>query len=232
MTEEVFRIVVAAAVGLACVATLVQAVVALVAYRAIRGIERKIAPLTARVQPVIDRINPVLDSIEATFEKAGPVIQKIGVVAEKTGPVIERFGPIADRVGPVVEKIGPAVVQAGLVLQNANQLLTETRPKIARISDDVAGIAKSGREQVDRAGEFLRDAGGRALNRLEQIDRTVESTVSQVEQAGDVVKRAVMTPVREVNGIAAGISAAVSTLVHHPRRPHIDEATQDEEMFI
>jgi len=41
-----------------------------------------------------------------------------------------------------------------------------------------------------------------------------------------------MTPVREVNGIAAGISAAVSTLVHHPRRPQIDQATQDEEMFI
>jgi len=38
--------------------------------------------------------------------------------------------------------------------------------------------------------------------------------------------------VREVNGLAAGISAAVSALVHGSRRPSVDHATQDEEMFI
>ncbi len=225
MTEEVFRIVVAAAVALACLATLVQAIVAVAVYRAIRGIDRKAAP-------VIARINPILDRVETTIEQAGPVIEKIGVVAEKTGPVIERIGPIMEKVGPVVEKIGPAVVQAGRVLENANGLLTETRPRIVQITEEMAGLAKSGHEQVDRVGEFIRDAGGRAVSRLEQIDRTVETTVGQVEQVGDVVKRAVMTPVREVNGIAAGISAAMSTLVHHSRRPQVDQATQDEEMFI
>ena len=68
-------------------------------------------------------------------------------------------------------------------------------------------------------------------NGLEQIDHSVESTVEQVEAVGDAVKRAVMRPVREVNGLAAGISAAVSTLVG-PRRSTVDSATQDEEMFI
>jgi len=46
------------------------------------------------------------------------------------------------------------------------------------------------------------------------------------------MKRAVMRPVREANGIAAGISAAVSTLVKRPRKSSVDSATQDEEMFI
>jgi hypothetical protein len=49
---------------------------------------------------------------------------------------------------------------------------------------------------------------------------------------GDAMKHAVLRPVREVNGLAAGISAAVSTLVHHSRKPSVDQATQDEEMFI
>jgi hypothetical protein len=111
-------------------------------------------------------------------------------------------------------------------------MLIETRPRIAQLSDEMVGIARSGREQVERVGELLRNATDRAETRLSQIDRTVEQTVEQVEQVGDVVKRAVMTPVREVNGIAAGISAAVSTLVHRPRRPQVDEATQDEELFI
>jgi hypothetical protein len=41
-----------------------------------------------------------------------------------------------------------------------------------------------------------------------------------------------MRPVREVNGIAAGISAAVSTLVRGQHKSSVDSATQDEEMFI
>jgi methyl-accepting chemotaxis protein len=117
-------------------------------------------------------------------------------------------------------------------LENVHQLLVETRPRIVHIADEVVGIAKSGREQVERVGELIHDASDRALTRLEQIDRTVEQTVNQVEQVGDAVKRAVTTPMREVNGIAAGISAAVSTIVHRPRRPGPDQATQDEEMFI
>jgi hypothetical protein len=42
----------------------------------------------------------------------------------------------------------------------------------------------------------------------------------------------VLRPVREVNGIAAGISAAVSTLVKGQRKSSVDAATQDEELFI
>ena len=51
------------------------------------------------------------------------------------------------------------------------------------------------------------------------------------EQVGDAVKRAVMRPVREANGLAAGISAAVSTLVRG-QKSSVASATQDEEMFI
>jgi hypothetical protein len=35
-----------------------------------------------------------------------------------------------------------------------------------------------------------------------------------------------------VNGLAAGVAAAVSTFVKGPRRSSVDSATQDEEMFI
>jgi hypothetical protein len=41
-----------------------------------------------------------------------------------------------------------------------------------------------------------------------------------------------MRPVREVNGLAAGISAVVATLVKGARRSSVDVATQDEELFI
>ena len=109
--------------------------------------------------------------------------------------------------------------------------MQDTRPTIADISDETVAIMRSGREQVERMGDLLHDAGDRARARLEQVDQSVESTVNQIENVSGAVKSAVLRPVREVNGIAAGISAAVSTLVRG-HKSSVDSATQDEEMFI
>jgi methyl-accepting chemotaxis protein len=148
------------------------------------------------------------------------------------GPAIEKAGPSLERIGPAADKFGQVADKVGVMLNTANRIMDETRPRIAELSVETIAIAKTGREQVERLGGLLHDASERARNRLEQIDHTVESTVDQVEQVGDTVKRAVMKPVREVNGLAAGLSAAVSTLVHGSRKSSVDSATQDEEMFI
>jgi methyl-accepting chemotaxis protein len=217
MSEETFRIVVTVAVLLACIAFIVQAGIALAMYFVARKMQRKVEPLVDRAQPLI--------------AKAGPVIDKIGPMIDKFGPVAEKAGPAIEKAGKVIEKVGPVVDNAASVLATANRIVEENRPRVAEVAGDVAGIAKSGRAQVERLGELLQDAGDRARERLEQIDQSVGSTVEQVEHVGESVKRAVMKPVREVNGLAAGISAVVSTLVKG-RKSSVDHATQDEEMFI
>ncbi|MDE3164520.1 MAG: hypothetical protein KGN36_01845, partial [Acidobacteriota bacterium] len=105
-------------------------------------------------------------------------------------------------------------------------------PQVKRISEEAAEIARAGREHVERLGDLLQDAGDKARNRLDQIDQGVETTIEQVGNVGGAVRRAVMKPVREVNAIAAGVSAALSTLMRGHRRSSVDSATQDEEMFI
>jgi len=225
MTEDVFRIVVAAAVILAALAFVIQACVVIAFYRGSKKTQVLVARFMGEVGPVVAKVEPLLD-------RAGPVIERLGPVIDKLGPAVERSGPALERIGPAADKIGQMVDNFGLVLTTTNRILEEARPRIDEIAVQSVAIAKSGREQVERLGDLLHDASERARTRLEQIDHTVESTVGQVEQAGETVKRAVMKPVKEVNGIAAGISAAVSTLVHGSRRSSVDSATQDEEMFI
>jgi ABC-type transporter Mla subunit MlaD len=246
MPEDVFRIIVTVGVGVAAVALLVQASVLIGLYKAFRKMQEKVSPIIERADPVMEKIPPILVKVEDSLERVGPVIEKAGPVIEKIGPALEKVGPVVDRVGPimdeiipavrkagiVIEKAGPAVENAGKILANANQVLAENRPKIAELSDEAVNIVKTGREHVERIGDLLHDASDRAQNRLEQIDRTLENTVGQVEHAGEAMKRAVTGPMRGINGLAAGISAAVATLVNRPKRPSVDEATQDEEMFI
>jgi len=232
MTDDVFRIVVAVAVGLAALAFVVQAGVVIAFYRGTKKTQQTLMHFAEKAEPIIAKIEPALD-------QAGPVVERLGATAERMGPVIDQIAPLLQKAGPAFERIGPAADKAGkmmdqatTVLATANRIMDDTRPKIAQISAETLAIARSGRGQVERLGELLNDAGDRARNRLEQIDQTVEATVGQVEHVGDSVKRAVMRPVREVNGLAAGISAAVSTLVHGSRKSSVDSATQDEEMFI
>jgi methyl-accepting chemotaxis protein len=195
MPDDVFRIVIAAAVALACLAFLVQAGVSIALYRVARQMHAKIAPL--------------VDSSEALVAKASPVIEQMG---------------------PVFQKAGPAVDKVNQILATTQRIMDDTRPRIAEIAAEAAAIAKSGHHQIDRLGNLVHDASDRARERLEQIDQSVDSTIEQVGQVGDAMKRAVMRPVREVNSVAAGISAAVSSLVR--RKSSVDSATQDEEMFI
>ena len=204
MPDDVFRIVVAAGVVLASIAFVVQAGIVMALYFGVRKTREKVEGLVDRAAPVV----------------------------EKAGPLLDRVGPVLDGVGPVIERVGPILGQGQRVLASAAGILEDSRPRIAEISNNAAAIAKSGREQVEKLGNLLHDASERAHTRLEQIDQSVESTVEQVKKAGDAMKRTAMRPVREVNGLAAGISAAVTTFVRGPRKSHVDEATQDEEMFI
>jgi phage-related minor tail protein len=224
MPEDVFRIMVTAAVALAAIAFIAQAVATAGLYRVARKMQERTDPLAEKLQAMAEKAAPVI-------EKMGPVIEKMGPVIEQMGPVIEQMGPVIERMGPVIERTGPVLARAGGVFETAQLILDENRPKVAEIAGEAVRIVTSGRRRVEEMGELLHDAGDRARARLEQIDRSVDSTVEQVEQVGDAMKRAVTRPARELNGIAAGISAALSALVHGRKHP-VDQTTQDEEMFI
>ena len=56
--------------------------------------------------------------------------------------------------------------------------------------------------------------------------------MEQVEHASETVKSAVLKPVKEVNGMVAGVKAALNTYAQGGNRNSPEHATQDEEMFI
>jgi ABC-type transporter Mla subunit MlaD len=232
MPEDVFRIVVAAAVAMATLAFVVQAGVVIALYRGAKKTQEKITQFIGEAQPILAKAGPLIEDARPILARIEPTIDRIVLVIDRIGPAVDKVGPALEKIGPVANKIGQVVDNVNRVISNSNRILEENRPRIAEISIETAAMAKSGREQVERLGALLHDAGERAQTRLEQIDQTVENTVEQIEHVGDSVKRAVLRPVKEVNGLAAGISAAVSTLVHGSRKSSVDSATQDEEMFI
>lgn len=239
MTEDVFRIVVTVAVVLAALAFVVQAGIMFALFRVTRKAQENAERFTAKAEPVLAGVGPVLERAKVIIEKAGPVIDRLGPVIARLGPTIDKMVPAIEKVAPALDEAKRTIAKAGTFMDRATEIATTTnlvmedaRPHVAQISHEAMEITRLSREQVERVGDLLHDAGDKARARLEQIDRSVETTIEQVEQVSGAMKRAVMKPVREVNGLAAGISAAVGTLVRGHRRSSVDSATQDEEMFI
>jgi hypothetical protein len=59
----------------------------------------------------------------------------------------------------------------------------------------------------------------------------MDDTVTRVQETVNLVHTGVMRPLRQVNGVAAGIRTAVAQLMRGGR-PSVAQATSDEEMFI
>ncbi|HXA49803.1 MAG TPA: DUF948 domain-containing protein [Candidatus Acidoferrum sp.] len=231
MDENVFRIVVTVAVAIASLAFVVQAGIMFALYKATRKTAEGAERFIGKVEPVITKVEPLLEKVSVVVERAGPVIDRIGPAIDQALPVIRKAGPVIDEARVVVSKTGRLVDRTIDIADNGNMMIADVRPQVKQISQEALEIARLAREQVERASEFLHDAGDKARARLEQIDHGVDQTLEQVEHVGGAIKRAALKPVKEVSGLAAGFSAAVATLMRH-RRSSVDSATQDEEMFI
>src|ERR1035437_2352526 len=89
MSEETFRIVVAAAVLIACLAFVVQAGVVLALYRLTRKMQDRTAGFMEHAEPVLARVEPVLEQVGPVIEKIGPALDAINAAAAKLGsPVV------------------------------------------------------------------------------------------------------------------------------------------------
>jgi ABC-type transporter Mla subunit MlaD len=146
---------------------------------------------------------------------------------------VYRAGKEAQKAGKDIQgKVGPIIDRFQAIVETTSRMLDENRPRVAHITTEASAIATVVRHQTERIGELIDDTNARAQTRIAQIDHAVDQTIGQVEQVGETVKSAVLRPAKEVNGILNGVKAAMNTYAEGRRRPSVDHATQDEEMFI
>ena len=89
----------------------------------------------------------------------------------------------------------------------------------------------STKRQLAIVEDVVGDAAGRAKVQMERVELVLDDTLSRAHETVAVVHDGIMRPLREVNGIAVGIRAAVAAMARG-NRPTVDRATSDEEMFI
>ncbi len=99
------------------------------------------------------------------------------------------------------------------MLETAQAMLTELRPKLQVITDNLAETTSSVRAQVDRVDATVNDVVDRARLQIIRGDELLSRTLDRVEATSEIVHRTVVSPVRQFSGLVQGVTAGIEFLL-------------------
>jgi len=131
----------------------------------------------------------------------------------------------------IQERTNVFLPKAEEFLVQAKAALADTQRQIREITTKANTVLDSTQAQLARVDEFVGDATQRARVQMDRAEMVLDDTVSRVHDTVLQLNSSVLKPIRELNGLAAGIRAGLQFLTARGR-PTVDQATADEEMFI
>jgi hypothetical protein len=97
-------------------------------------------------------------------------------------------------------------------VEQAQAILTEIRPKVQVIADNLQQSTTLLRDQVKRVDATVNDAVDRGRLQIIRADELLSRTLDRVEQTSDMVHKTVISPVRQLSGLMQGLSVGLEFL--------------------
>jgi ElaB/YqjD/DUF883 family membrane-anchored ribosome-binding protein len=129
------------------------------------------------------------------------------------------------------DKIVPLTVKVDALVETSRLTIDEARVKMAEITTRANQILDAAKQQMATVEEVLQDASMRTRRQLERAEIVVDDALTRAQDTVELVQKGVLAPIRGINGVAAGVRAALQFLMRGTR-PSPDQVTVDEEMFI
>ncbi len=117
------------------------------------------------------------------------------------------------------------------LVTTSHAAIEDSRAKIAEITTKTHAILDTTQKQMNTVDEFLTHATTRAKIQIERAEMLLDDTMERAQDTVKMVHGSVITPIKQIHGVATGIRAALEYLMRG-NRPSPDQATVDEEMFI
>ena len=129
------------------------------------------------------------------------------------------------------QRIRAMLPQVEQLIKVSQTTIEQGRQQLLEVTGKTNEILKLAHTQVVRVDDVLADATARARVQLERAESIIDDTLSRAQQTIGIVHSGVMRPLREIQGVTAGIKAALGFLAKGSRS-NVNQITHDEEMFI
>jgi hypothetical protein len=113
----------------------------------------------------------------------------------------------------------------------AHEMISDLRPKITTVLDNVAVSTTVLRNQMERMDATLTDIIDRTRLQVIRADEFVNHTMDKLEETREAVTRTVVSPVKHISGLMSGVTAGFEAFFSRRRGRESANAQQDE-MFI
>jgi hypothetical protein len=98
-------------------------------------------------------------------------------------------------------------------------------------SANLVEIGLTARDQFRRIEAMVTDTGEALHVHLERFDRVSQNVMDRINETAEIVQDSVVRPVREVAAVTKGLTRGLGAFFFG-RRSTVDQARQDEELFI
>jgi hypothetical protein len=131
----------------------------------------------------------------------------------------------------LLERVTPLLPEIKEILGISRRTVARAEAHVEKIGAASTAILESTKGQLSKIDALLTDATQRAKIQMDRAELVLDDTMNRVQETVTFIQSGVVRPVREVYGILAGIRTTLAYL-GRSRRPTVDHATSDEEMFI
>lgn len=177
--------------------------------------------LTTRVDRFELMTQPVMQDAQRLLSSARPAIERLPAMLEAATSAIDETR----------EVLHLAKDSAALAREAATVLRTETESCMSAFKATATELTKMTREEAEDMRRMLIDVRTRASQHIDRVDRIMERTTDRIDETAALVQSGVIKPVHEIAAVLAGLQTFLQVLFAHERKT-IDQAYQDEEMFI
>jgi type I site-specific restriction endonuclease len=143
----------------------------------------------------------------------------------------DKISPLIPKVDALIPKVDAMIPKVDSLVESTRSTVEQSRVQIAEITSRANEILESAKNQMAMVEEVVTDATARAKVQMERVELVLDDTINRAHETVATVHNGIMRPLQELNGIAAGIRAALAFLARN-NRPSVAQATSDEEMFI
>ncbi|MEQ1949000.1 MAG: hypothetical protein ABL995_17545 [Bryobacteraceae bacterium] len=116
------------------------------------------------------------------------------------------------------------------LIETSRRTVEDSRVQILDITSKTSDILDTARKQLEKVEEVIDDATARARVHMDRAEMVLDDAMTRTQQTVATVNNGIVKPVREIQGVAAGLRTAILFLTKG--RPNPTQATSDEEMFI
>jgi uncharacterized protein YoxC len=158
--------------------------------------------------------------------------KKVEPIIARAEPLIARVEPLVDQVQGTITNVRGAVDKITTQAQETFEKVTvETRAIAAAVSTSSREIAQLAQRQAEQVSTTVEMATTTLQRQIVEIDGLLTRTQDRIEGTTVEVQTSVLQPMRELSALLVGLRRTVEMLFGRGRKP-IDQAYQDEEMFI